>query len=140
MTLGRCPLSIFCSRGKPPREVLPSGPASLNVCENRVHCEILLAQVGENCPFGSLRSPQKGLPTETKVESGTSRSKSGTSLESRNSGCLAPLCAALESSGGKDCFCATAALREGCTRLFLGPLECAGAHWNPATCGANRGD
>jgi len=44
------------------------------------------ARVGENCPFGSLRSPQRALPTETKVESGTSQSKSGTSLNFSNSG------------------------------------------------------
>jgi len=40
----------------------------------------LLARVGENCPFGSLRSPQRALPTETKVESVTSQSKRGTSV------------------------------------------------------------
>ena len=28
---------------------------------------------GEKCPFGSWRSPQRALPTETKVESGTSQ-------------------------------------------------------------------
>jgi len=36
------------------------------------------------CPFGSLRRPQRVLPTETKVESGTSQSKSGTSVNSSN--------------------------------------------------------
>ena len=36
--------------------------------------------------LGSLRSPQRALPTETKVESGTSQSKSGTSVHFRNSG------------------------------------------------------
>ena len=30
--------------------------------------------------FGSLRSPQRALPTETNVENGTSRSKSGISV------------------------------------------------------------
>ena len=39
----------------------------------------------DNCPFGSLRSPQ-ALPTETKVESRTSQSKSGTSVNLSNSG------------------------------------------------------
>ena len=33
-----------------------------------------------------LRSPQRALPTETKVESGTSQDKSGTSVNLRNSG------------------------------------------------------
>ena len=37
-------------------------------------------------PFGSLRSPHIALPTETKVESGTSQSKSGTSVNSSESG------------------------------------------------------
>ena len=37
-----------------------------------------------NCPLGSLRSPQRALPTETKVESGTSQSKSGTSVNLSN--------------------------------------------------------
>ena len=37
-------------------------------------------------PFGSLRSPPRALPTETKVESGTSQSKSGTSVNFSNSG------------------------------------------------------
>ena len=44
------------------------------------------AHVGENCPFFSLRSPHRALPTETTVESGTSQSKSGTSVNSSNSG------------------------------------------------------
>ena len=39
-------------------------------------------------PFGSLRSPQRALPTETKVESGTSQRKSGTSVNLSNSGTL----------------------------------------------------
>ena len=38
----------------------------------------------------SLCSPQTALPTETKVESGTSQSKSGTSVDLDNSG-LSPL-------------------------------------------------
>ena len=38
-------------------------------------------------PFASrLRSPPRALPTETKVESGTSQSKSGTSVNLSNSG------------------------------------------------------
>ena len=37
-------------------------------------------------PFGSLSSPQRALPTETKVESGTSQRKSGTSVNFSNSG------------------------------------------------------
>jgi len=37
-------------------------------------------------PFVSLRSPPRALPTETKVESGTSQSKSGTSVNLSNSG------------------------------------------------------
>jgi len=37
-------------------------------------------------PFGWLRSPQRVLPTETKVESGRSHSKSGTYVNLRNSG------------------------------------------------------
>ena len=47
-----------------------------------------LARVDENCPFGSLRSPQRALPTGTKVESGTSQSKSGTSVNLGNGGAL----------------------------------------------------
>ena len=39
---------------------------------------------GENCPFG----PQRALPTETNDESGTSQSKSGTSVDLSNSGNL----------------------------------------------------
>ena len=35
-----------------------------------------------------MRSPPRALPTETKVESGTSQSKSGTSVNLRNSGDL----------------------------------------------------
>ena len=35
----------------------------------------------EYCFFGSLRSPQRALPTVTKVESGTSQSKRGTSVD-----------------------------------------------------------
>ena len=46
----------------------------------------LLANVGDNCALGSLRSPQRALPTETKLESGTSRSKSGTSVKLSNNG------------------------------------------------------
>ena len=44
-------------------------------------------QFSREIPFalGSLRSPQRALPTETKVESGTSRSKSGTSVKLKNS-------------------------------------------------------
>ena len=38
------------------------------------------------CPVGSLHSPPRALPTETKVESGTSQSKSGTSVNLSNSG------------------------------------------------------
>jgi len=38
------------------------------------------------CSFGSLRRPQRALPTETKVESGTSQSKSGTSVNLSDSG------------------------------------------------------
>jgi len=45
-----------------------------------------LGRVGENCPFGASRSPQRALPAETKVESGTSRSKSKTSVNLSNSG------------------------------------------------------
>ena len=37
-------------------------------------------------PFGSLRSPSRALPTETKVESETSQSKSGTSVNLNDSG------------------------------------------------------
>ena len=37
-------------------------------------------------PFGSFRSPQRALPTWTKVECGTSQSRSGTSLNLSNSG------------------------------------------------------
>ena len=37
-------------------------------------------------PFGSLRSPPRALPTETKVESGTSQSKSRTSVNLSESG------------------------------------------------------
>jgi len=40
--------------------------------------------------FCSLRSPQRALPTETKVESGTSQRKSGISVNLSNSG--DPLC------------------------------------------------
>ena len=37
MTLGRCPLSIFCSRGTPPREsVEPTNPESLNQVKPRL--------------------------------------------------------------------------------------------------------
>ena len=39
-------------------------------------------------PFDSLRSPPRAQPTETKVESGTSHSKSGTSANFSNSGDL----------------------------------------------------
>jgi len=38
------------------------------------------------CPFESLRSPQRALPTETDVESGMSQSKSGTSVNLSNNG------------------------------------------------------
>jgi len=41
-----------------------------------------------HCPFGSLRSPERALPTETNVESGTSQSKSGTSVNFSSSGDL----------------------------------------------------
>ena len=36
--------------------------------------------------FGSLRSPPRALPTETKVESGTSQNKNGTSVHLSDSG------------------------------------------------------
>ena len=39
-------------------------------------------------PFDSLRSPPTALPTEAKVESGTSQSKIGTSVKLSNSGLL----------------------------------------------------
>ena len=51
-------------------------------------------------PEPSLRSPPRALPTETKVESGMSQSKSGTSVNSSNSGIRAgthPLVFASES-------------------------------------------
>ena len=37
-------------------------------------------------PFSSLRSPQRALPTETNVESGTSQSESGNSVNLSDSG------------------------------------------------------
>ena len=37
---------------------------------------------------GSLCSPRRALPTEKKVDSGTSQSKSGSSVDSSNSGQL----------------------------------------------------
>jgi hypothetical protein len=39
-----------------------------------------------HCPCGSLGSPQRALPTGTKVESGTSQRKSGTSVHLVNVG------------------------------------------------------
>ena len=33
MTLGRCPLSIFCSRGTPPSAVEPTNPESITRCK-----------------------------------------------------------------------------------------------------------
>ena len=47
---------------------------------------ILLARVGEDCPFGLLRSPRRALPTETKVEGGACQSESETSVHFSNSG------------------------------------------------------
>ena len=47
---------------------------------------ILLARVVENCLCGSLRSPQRALPTETNVENVTFQSKSGTYVNLSNSG------------------------------------------------------
>jgi len=43
MTLGRCPLSIFCSRGTPPKSVEPTNPESINAgqIETEVEIEIL---------------------------------------------------------------------------------------------------
>ena len=43
-------------------------------------------RVGALSPFGSLQSPLRARPTETKVESGTSQSKSGTSVNLSDSG------------------------------------------------------
>ena len=46
----------------------------------------LSLSLGDLNPFGSLRSPPSAQPTETAVESGTSQSKSGTSVNLSNSG------------------------------------------------------
>ena len=45
---------------------------------------LLIPRWRELSPFGSLRSPPRAMPTETKVESGTSQSKSGTSVNLSN--------------------------------------------------------
>ena len=47
---------------------------------------IRIARVGEKCPLGSLRIPQRALPTETQLERGMYQSKSGNSVNLSNSG------------------------------------------------------
>ena len=69
MTMGRCPLSIFCSRGTPPREVPRlRGPSTR---EHRVSVDVM----NEN----PLRQPTLSLPTNftnARHVSGSSRETS----------------------------------------------------------------
>ena len=51
-----------------------------------IACRGALRNAGMRCPFGSLRSTQRALPTGIKVESGTPQSKRGTFVNLSHSG------------------------------------------------------